>query len=139
MRRPDELSYRESENLKRRGRASLELAEYSLSRGFHDMAVFHAHQAIELFVKGVLLKLVGTYPRTHDLMELLDDWLSEKCDLISKLLDERGERIDHLTDAYFSSRYSERSFRRELASSFIELAREVLRVASLCEEEDREG
>ena len=133
------MSRRESENLRRRGRAFLELAEYSLSRGFHDMAVFHAHQAVELFVKGVLLEVVGTYPRTHDLMELLDDWLSEKCDRISKLLDERGERIEHLTDAYFSSRYGERNFRRELASSFVELAREVLRVVSLCEEEDREG
>ncbi len=71
------MSYRESENLKRRGRAFLELAEYSLSRGFHDKAVFHVHQAIELFVKGVLLEVVGTYPRTHDLMELLGDWLSE--------------------------------------------------------------
>ncbi len=83
--------------------------------------------------------MVGTYPRTHDLMELLGDWLSEKCDLISKLLNERGEKIEHLTDAYFSSRYGERNFRRELAISFVELAREVIRVASLCEEEDRES
>ncbi len=133
------MSHRESENLKRRGRAFLELAEYSLSKGFHDMAVFHAHQAIELFVKGVLLEVVGTYPRTHDLMELLDDWLSEKCKLVSKLLDEKGGRIEHLTDAYFSSRYGERYFKRELASSFIELAKEVLKVASLCEEENRES
>lgn len=84
------MSHRESENLKRRGRAFLELGEYSLSRGFHDVAVFHAHQAVEPFVKGVLLEVVGTYPRTHDLMELLDDLLSEKCGLISKLLDEKG-------------------------------------------------
>ncbi len=133
------MSWRESDNLKRRGRAFLELAEYSLSRGFYDMAVFHAHQAVELFVKGVLLDVIGTYPRTHDLMELLDEWLSERCELVSKLLDERGEKIEHLTDAYFSSRYGGRNFRRELASSFVELAREVLRVASLCEEEGEEG
>ncbi len=128
------MSFREYENLKKRGKSFLELAKYSLSRGFYELAVFNSHQAAELFTKGVLLKVVGTYPRTHDLLELLE-WLSERCDRMAQLLAEKGDRIEHLTDAYFSSRYGEREFRETLARSFVRLVEEVLTVESLCEED----
>ncbi len=68
-----------SEALKRRGEDFLRSARYNLSVGAYDLSVFDAHQAAELYLKGVLLTLVGTYPRTHDLTELVEDWMAEAC------------------------------------------------------------
>ncbi len=129
-----------SEALKRRGEDFLRSAKYNLSVGAYDLSVFDAHQAAELYLKGVLLTLVGTYPRTHDLMELVEDWMAEACGgAVEEFLSAWGDRLDHLTDAYFSSRYAVRSFKRGHAEAFIRVAQEVIELAKRCEEEASEG
>ncbi len=132
------MSHRYASELIRKAEEFLELAKLSLERGYYDLSVFNAHQAIELHLKGTLLKVVGTFPRSHDLVELVEV-LSEGCEEIRRLLEERLEKLEHLTDAYFSTRYAPRRFRRDLAESFVKLASEVMEAAESCEEEDKKG
>jgi HEPN domain-containing protein len=49
----------EVELLKKRAASFLELAGYSLQRGFHDVAAFNAEQAAQLYLKATLLELIG--------------------------------------------------------------------------------
>jgi HEPN domain-containing protein len=49
-------SKRRGKNLLRRSRDFLETAEYQISRGFYDLAVFSLEQALQLFLKAKLLE-----------------------------------------------------------------------------------
>ncbi len=129
-----------AEALKKRGEDFLRSARYNLSVGAYELSVFDAHQAAELYLKGALLTLVGTYPRTHDLTELLEDWMAEACgEPVEEFLSAWGDRLDHLTDAYFSSRYAVRTFKRRHAEAFIRVAEEVIGLAKRCEGEASKG
>ena len=50
----------------------LEEARDDLGRGRYWLACFHAQQFAELALKALLVKLVGSYPFTHSLVELLE-------------------------------------------------------------------
>jgi len=73
----------EEKNLLRRAERFIETAEYQLSRGFYDLAVFSLEQALQLFLKAKLLANGVDYPRTHSVRALLEA----------------------LEDAYITSRY----------------------------------
>ncbi len=111
-------------DLKRRAMDMLENARDSLKKGRFWLTCFSAHQAVELYLKGVLLDLAGSYPFTHDLRVLLDS-LGEDAP------DEILEALDYLNPHYTASRYSlsmdyrERSARRclEYAERVIEWVR----------------
>lgn len=49
-----------------------EYAKEDLARGRFDSAAFFAQQAIELLLKGILIKLTGSRPITHSISELLN-------------------------------------------------------------------
>ncbi|MET1128618.1 MAG: HEPN domain-containing protein [Thermoproteota archaeon] len=50
----------------------LEEARDDIGRERYWLACFHAQQFAELALKAVLVKLVGSYPFTHSLVELLE-------------------------------------------------------------------
>ena len=50
----------------------LEEARDDVERGRYWLACFHAQQFAELALKAVLVRLVGSYPFTHSLVELLE-------------------------------------------------------------------
>lgn len=50
----------------------LEVCEEDIVKGRYWLACFHAQQAAELYLKGVLIKLVGSFPFTYSLVELLE-------------------------------------------------------------------
>ncbi|AEM38634.1 HEPN domain protein [Pyrolobus fumarii 1A] len=50
----------------------LEEAKDDISRERYWLACFHAQQFAELALKAVLVKLVGSFPFTHSLVELLE-------------------------------------------------------------------
>ncbi len=49
----------------------IEMAEYALSRGIFRQVCFHAQQAGEKALKGILDFRVGTHPKSHVLEQLL--------------------------------------------------------------------
>ena len=50
----------------------LEEAQDDVKRGRYWLACFHAQHFAELVLKGLLVKLVGSHPFTHSLVELLE-------------------------------------------------------------------
>ena len=50
----------------------LDEARDDVSRGRYWLACFHAQQYAELLLKAVIIKLTGSYPFTHSLVELLE-------------------------------------------------------------------
>ncbi len=112
----------------------LEEAKDDLGRGRFWLACFHAQQAVELFLKGVLISRVGTYPFTHSLVELLEtlEGLGLKVPEEMYTLAESLER--HYTRARYPgvglTVYNDRVAKRCLnyAERIISFVKEVLKV-----------
>ncbi len=80
-------------DLKSRALDMLENARDSLDKGRFWLTCFSAHQAVELYLKGVLFELAGAYPFTHDLRVLMDS-------LGEDIPDEILEALDYLNPLY---------------------------------------
>ena len=113
--------------LRRRALEFLEQARIALERGSYDLACFLSEQALQLYLKSVLLMLVGDYPRTHSIRRLLSE-LSKV--LNSKELEEyiRMNRagLIALEDAYLMARYFISEYSREDAEEMLKLATKTM-------------
>ncbi len=49
----------------------IEMAEYALSRSIFRQTCFHAQQAVEKALKGLLDTRLGTHPKSHSLEQML--------------------------------------------------------------------
>jgi HEPN domain-containing protein len=119
----------EEENLLRRSERFMETADYQLKRGFYDLAVFSLEQALQLFLKAKLLANGVDYPRTHSvraLLEVLMEVAQEERSAIKHILDTYLMDLGVLEDAYITSRYVMRDFRREEAERLARVVREVM-------------
>ncbi|RLG40767.1 MAG: DNA-binding protein [Thermoproteota archaeon] len=107
--------------LRRRSKAFLERAIDSLNSGDYDIASFLSEQAVQLYLKSLLLEKLGDYPRTHSISTLLSI-IKEipSCDRLMELL-ERSREIRLMEDAYIASRYLAREYTREEAEVLVNL------------------
>jgi HEPN domain-containing protein len=55
-----------------KGDGFLKGARRAMEEGLYWLACFNAHQAAELYLKGLLASMTGVHPYTHDLAELLE-------------------------------------------------------------------
>ncbi|MEM4970736.1 MAG: HEPN domain-containing protein [Sulfolobales archaeon] len=117
----------EVEILKKRSSMFLEEAKHALDRGFYDLTCFLAEQSLQLYLKAVLLELVGDYPRTHSIRHLLGELnrVLKSQDLEGFVAANRS-RLLALEDAYIMSRYYIREYEREDAEDMVKLVEEVL-------------
>jgi len=123
----------EEKNLLRRAERFIETAEYQLSRGFYDLAVFSLEQALQLFLKAKLLANGVDYPRTHSvraLLEALMEVSQEDRSVIERILDVYLMDLGVLEDACITSRYVMREFKREEAERLAKVVREVMKILS---------
>jgi HEPN domain-containing protein len=63
----------EAKILKKRSMEFLVQAEIAMNRGSYDVACFLAEQALQPYLKHILLILVGDYPRTYSIRRLLGE------------------------------------------------------------------
>ena len=121
----------EVEVLKRRALEFLEEARAALRRCSFDVSCFLAEQALQLYLKSVLLRVVGEYPRTHSVRRLLGE-LSRI--LGSRELEEHVKanrvRLSALEDAYLMARCFVKEYSREDAEDMVKLVEETLSVIS---------
>lgn len=121
------LSRSEAEVLRRRYAEFLEEARSALNRGFYDVACFLAEQSLQLYLKYVLLKLVGDYPRTHSVRMLLGEISralgSTELEGFSRV---NRTRLLALEDAYMMARYFVKEYTREDAEDMVKLVEEVV-------------
>ena len=83
-------------------REDLAMAEYAVSSGIFRQAFFHAQQAVEKALKGLLVARTGTHPRSHSLERL---WFSDP--VVHEELRAWRERLTGLDAFYLPTRYAD--------------------------------
>ena len=113
----------EVETLRRRAHDFLNEAHEALARERYDLSCFFSEQAVQLYVKSVLLERLGDYPRLHHLRALLSESAKGAS---SKELEEfiRDNRVglSNLEDAYLIARYTTKTYLKEDAEDMARLA-----------------
>lgn len=113
--------------LRKRSFMFLEESKYALNRGFYDLACFLAEQALQLYLKSLLLELIGDYPRTHSIRQLLGE-LNRilKLHELEEFIAVNRARLLALEDAYLMSRYYIREYGKEDAEDMVKLVEELV-------------
>jgi len=121
----------EMEYLITRSKEFLETAKYQINRSFYGLAVFSLEQALQLYIKSRMLAKGIEYPRTHSirvLLEMLSDSAEgEEKSAIRSLIDKYLFELGVLEDAYITSRYVMREFRKEEAERLMKVVEEVMK------------
>jgi len=123
------MSMEEVEILRGRAKTFLKYAKEALERGDFDFACFSSEQAAQLFVKSVILELVGEVPRLHrvrELLYLLGRSVPEMEKPITEFVEENREALRALEDAYITSRYMPSMYTREDAEALVKLAEDLI-------------
>ncbi|MGC9051523.1 HEPN domain-containing protein [Pyrobaculum sp.] len=126
-------SIEEVEILKRRGLAMLGYARGALGRGHYDLAMFFSEQALQLFIKAVVLMLLGYTPRTHGIKELPGVVATALYELgkedaavkIAEASRRRRREPATLEEAYITSRHLAREFEKVEAEKALETATDL--------------
>lgn len=118
-----------------RSRMFLEEARDAYAKQRYDLAVFLAEQGLQLYLKAQLLRVLGDYPRTHSIRQLLA-MLSralggEAERVVADFMKRERSRLSELEDVYIASRYTLRVYTREDAEDILST---VERVIALVEE-----
>ncbi|MEM0267109.1 MAG: HEPN domain-containing protein [Thermofilaceae archaeon] len=127
------MSIEEVEILRRRALTFLNHAREAVERGEFDFACFSSEQAAQLFVKSVMLELVGETPRSHrvrELLHLLSRLAPEAEEPVTEFVRRNREALRALDDAYIASRYLPSAYTREEAEAFVKLAESLIELVS---------
>lgn len=125
--------------LKRRALSMLRSAKLRIQWGDYDLACFDAEQALQLYLKAVLLELFGEKTRVHGLIEhlsllrkrLRDAVLMEEAEKISTIVRMYRPILDLLDDAYVEARYgSSTLFTEQDAVRAVQVVEEIIRELS---------
>ncbi|MFQ6076915.1 MAG: HEPN domain-containing protein [Candidatus Bathyarchaeia archaeon] len=117
----------EVEVLRRRAGEFLEEARGAFKRGHYDLSCFFSEQAVQLYLKSVLLKRVGDYPRTHQVRLLLSEVSTDvPLEAINEFLRDNRARLSNLEDAYLMARYTTKVYTKEDAEDMVRLADELV-------------
>ncbi|MBC7090487.1 MAG: HEPN domain-containing protein [Nitrososphaeria archaeon] len=122
------MSYQEVNLLRSRALRMLKTAKTSLNNKDYDIAAFMAEQAVQLYLKSVILELGGEFPRTHAIRQLFNALkpLLNKSDIIDQFVNRNRSLLIRLEDAYIGSRYISRDYERIEAEELVSFAEEVI-------------
>ncbi|MGQ4893986.1 MAG: HEPN domain-containing protein [Candidatus Njordarchaeia archaeon] len=87
-----------------KSRVFINEAHGAIERGIYWLACFHAHQAVEFYVKALLEEKTGSYPFTHDLVTLIETLRVLNINITEEIL----RAAESLTPHYVMSRYGAR-------------------------------
>ena len=117
--------------IRRRAARALRRAWRDIEESDYDGAAFDAEQAVQLYLKSLILELAGGMPRTHSVRRLL--YILGELVGARESVEEyvRGRRLElrALEDAYLNARYAPQEYTREEALDLVRLAEEVIRFA----------
>jgi len=122
------ISFMEEINfLKERAKEFFEEAEALKKKKRYNLSAFNLEQAIQLWLKYLIGKKIGDWPKTHYFSELipqLADVYEEK--EILKFYQDNELFFDSLEDAYFTSRYFPKKFSENLVSEILAKSKDFL-------------
>ncbi|MCU7788465.1 MAG: HEPN domain-containing protein [Pyrobaculum sp.] len=116
--------------LKERALQFYEEARFAIEREFCELALFNVEQTLQLYIKHLLYKKVGDFPKTHFLRDLADrlvEVYGDRCGL-APLFTKWRYVLALLEYAYISSRYLPFRARREDCQEALKFAEEALAV-----------
>jgi HEPN domain-containing protein len=117
------------EVLRRRSLGFLDNAKDSFQRGDYDLTLFHIEQFLQLYLKHLLYKKIGAYPKSHSLTLLFKEVQKVYAnDALSEFYSKNLETVNLLEDVYITSRYLPREYDRELAERLLKFAEKALEV-----------
>lgn len=119
----------EVNTLRKRAFEFLSESQGALRDNHFNLACFFSDQAVQLYLKSILLELVGDYPRRHGIRLLLTE--IQKCKpskKLEKFIHENRARISSLEDAYIMARYSTKDYYEEDAEDSVKLAEEIIKL-----------
>ncbi|WP_290900369.1 HEPN domain-containing protein, partial [Ferroglobus sp.] len=117
--------------LRKRAVSFLEAAEERLKAGSYDISCFLAEQAVQLYLKSVILEFSGEIPRTHSIRKLL----SILSNLLNIKFDFDRKELIFLEDAYIKARYLSSEYGEEDAKNAISTARRLMSVVDRARKE----
>ncbi|BFH72919.1 HEPN domain-containing protein [Sulfurisphaera javensis] len=122
------------QRLKRRALQFLSDAKKDINDGFYDLAMFHAEEAIQLYLKAVLFELFASEFKSHEVRTLLsylakllkENSYPDLSDEILELAREYRNELSELEDAYIESRYGEMEYDKSQAENAISIAEKII-------------
>lgn len=107
--------------LKERSKEFYENALELFKKGNYNLSAFNLEQSLQLYLKYLIAKQTGDWPKTHYLNELLDKLKEAYENLeIERFKKEKELFFDDLSDAYFTSRYYPKNFNKNLVEQLFE-------------------
>ncbi|MCD6515493.1 MAG: HEPN domain-containing protein [Candidatus Odinarchaeota archaeon] len=115
--------------LKRRAKAFLESAQADFDRGGYDLVLFHVEQFLQLYLKHLLYRKIGDFPKTYSVVRLVKDVIKVyNDDRLKEFYKKNLETLYLLEEAYISSRYLPREYDEDIAERILKFAEKVLEV-----------
>ena len=128
------------EFLKERANEFFEEAEELLKKKRYNLSAFNLEQAIQLWIKYLMGKGIGDWPKTHYFSELIPQLAKVyEEDEILKFYKENELFFDSLEDAYFTSRYFPKKFTENGVSELFKRSKEFLKLIKETMDEDFYG
>jgi HEPN domain-containing protein len=104
-----------------RARKFDDASKFFFDKGIYDLAAFHVEQAFQLYLKYILARELGYFPRTHSIYKLFKE--ASKIDAEFRSFYEEHEIIlKDVEDAYLLARY----FPREYSKTEVEKMLKVM-------------
>ncbi len=121
---------REGEILKIIAERFLETARDLYKKEYYDLCAFNIEQAVQLFLKYEIWKILGDFEKTHKISELLDHYkiASGKVKEIDSLKENYKQTIYDLEIAYIESRYLPAQFLKEQIDLMFKFVEDLLNI-----------
>jgi len=103
-----------------------EAARYFAEKGVFDLSAFHIEQAMQLYIKFILAKELGYFPRVHSLTKLFHE-LGKLDESFKEFYEEREIVLKDIEDAYILSRYFPRAYSQREVEEMMETLEEFKR------------
>ncbi len=103
-----------------------EEAYEAFEKGRYTLVPFFVEQAIQLYIKHILFKKFGDYPKTHNLRILFEE-LNKILD-VKNFIYKNDDIIDLIMTSYIEARYTPMEYSRKSAEKSLKFLEEFLEV-----------
>jgi len=94
--------------------------KHFMEMGIYDLSAFHIEQAFQLYLKFILAKELGYFPKTHSLIKLFKELAKiEKC--FESFYKKNEIILKDIEDAYLLSRYFPREYSKEEVETMLSI------------------
>lgn len=119
------------EFLKENADRFLENAYTLLEKGVYNLSAFNVEQAVQLYLKYLLSKKIGDFPRTHSLKRLLEDG-KEFCPELIQIFEDNINTVGEIESAYITSRYYPMEFVKAEVENMLRVANDIREAIEGC-------